>query len=83
MSEEISGTEEDSNVDDESEDSSEVDSDSSEYYDYDVMEENTEEEAEPETIIDVSPKLEVVSRSVCIKLNYFVFIFISFVFVLR
>lgn len=94
MSEEISKTKEDSDVADENEDDedrdidsdsdSNTESDSTEYYDYDytsVLEEDTAEDGEPESIVDVKTDSEVVSQSVGIKVNYLFYIIISVVLV--
>lgn len=87
MSEEISETKEDSNLAEENENSSSNDdSDSSVYYDYDYTSsfiENTAEEQEPVPIIDVTKTLDVISQSDVIKANLFIYIFASFVLVLR
>lgn len=80
MSEEISKTEEDSDVADEDEEDSDTESDSTEYYDYDytsVLEENTAEDGEPETIVDANPNVEAASQSVSVRTNYLFYIFIS------
>lgn len=86
MSEEINRTDEikeGSDVTDENE-NSDVESDSTEYYDYDyvsVLEENTAEDGEPESIVDVNPKVEVVSQSVGMKVNYLLYFTISIVLI--
>lgn len=73
MSEEINTTEEDSNAADE-------------YYDYDytsvLEEDDTDEDEQPESIIDVNPNVEVVGRAVVVSEKISILIILSFVLII-
>ncbi|XP_037052175.1 uncharacterized protein LOC119085783 [Bradysia coprophila] len=85
MSQEINTTNEDSNVSEENDSISTVESDSGEYYDYDftsTLEEETDGvEDKPESIINVNTTSIAENRSVLVKVNFLNYIFIWIVFV--